>query len=176
MSRHLSRGRVAKRDWPRAGFRCLRMRRGAETLELILVLPLLFMTLVAGVQFSSVMAVDTTFSSATIEASRLAAMGCRGATLGIRVDEFLAIHGMALGPGSRLVVEDSTGAVESFGDGTLTSPTIGSPLPAESVRSTLLIATAATPLPNALRQFNIDFSGRQFEHVAIACLPAVDCP
>lgn len=151
-------------------------RRGVEVLELILVLPILFLTLIAAIQFSSVIAVDSTLAHASQEASRLAAMGCSGTDITERVNEFLAVHGTSLGPGARVVIEDSTGIVQSSGDNTLTSATIGSPVDSDCVRATLLVSTDAQPIPNLLQDECVDFSGKQSEHVSIAMLPACYCP
>ena len=153
-----------------------RQRQGVEVLELILVLPILFLTLIAGVQFSSVIAVDSTLSQASMEASRLAAIGCAESEIDDRVNEFLAVHSTALGAGARIVIEDETGIVQSSGDASLTSSTIGSPVTPGSVRATLLVSTDAQPIPNLLRNDCVDFSGKQSEHVSVAMLPTCFCP
>ena len=151
-------------------------RRGAETLELILVLPVLFTVLIAGIQFSSVIVVDTTLAHASIEAARLAAMGCDAAEIAARTDQFLSAHGMVLGTGSRLVIEDETGVIQSHGDGLLTSSIIGTPVAPDSVRSTFLVETDASPIPNLLKSDRIDFSGKLFQQVAVASIPRCECP
>ena len=151
-------------------------RQAVAVLELILVLPILFMTLIAAIQFASVIAVDTTLSHASTEASRLAAMGCREDAISDRVNEFLAVHHTSLGGGARIVIETDSGIVQSSGDTLLTSATIGSPLAAGYVRATLLVSTDAQPIPNLLRDYCVDFSGKQSEHVSVALLPTCDCP
>ena len=151
-------------------------RAGVEVLELILVLPILFLTLIAAVQFSSVMAVDTTLSHASMEASRLAAMGCGADEITDRVNEFLSVHATSLNSGARIVIEDSTGIVQSTGDASLVSGTIGTPVDAGCIRATLLVATDAQPIPNLLDDHCVDFSGKQSEHVSVAMLPTCRCP
>ena len=153
-----------------------RQRRGVEVLELILTLPILFLTLIAGVQFSSVMSVDATLCQTALEVSRLAAMECDADQLSNRESEFLAIHTMAIGPGVRIVVEDETGEIHSFGDTTLSSPTVGAPVAANCVRTTLLADTSSSPLPNLLRDFCVNYDGKQFEHTAFALKQSCDCP
>ena len=153
-----------------------RNRSGVEILELILVLPILFLTLAGGLQFSSVISVDTTLCHAALEAARLASFGCDEVSITERVDEFLGIHNMALGGGSRVVIEDSSGIVESIGDNSLTSPTIGSAVPVDCVRATLIVETDSAPVPNALANYCVDFSSRQFEHSAIAIRQTCNCP
>ncbi len=145
-------------------------------LELIVVLPILFLTLIAAIQFASVIAVDTTLSHASTEASRLAALGCREDAITDRVNEFLTIHNTSLGGGARIVIENDSGIVQSTGDRALTSATIGSPLATGYVRATLLVSTDAQPIPNLLRAYCVDFSGKQSEHVSVALLPTCDCP
>lgn len=151
-------------------------RRGVQVLELILTLPILFLTLIAGIQFSSVISVDTTLCQASLEIARLAAMECDADQLSDRASEFLAIHNMAIGPGVRIVVEDETGEVHSFGDTSLTSPTFGTPVETNCVRATLLAETASSPIPNLLRDFCIDYAGKQFEHTSFALKQNCDCP
>ena len=150
-------------------------RRSVEVLELILVLPILFLTLIAAIEFSAVIAVDTTLAHASQEASRLAAMGCDSTRISDRVNEFLAVHGTTLGPGARVVIEDSVGIVQSTGDNTLTSATIGTPVDADCVRATLLVSTDTQPIPNLLQSECVDFSGKQSEHVSVALLPTCSC-
>ena len=145
-------------------------------MELILVLPILFLVLVAGIQFASVIAVDTTLSHASLEASRLSSLGCDTNQVSDRVDEFLAAHGLSLATGVRLVVEDDGGIVQSSGAGSLSSPTIGTPVDPDCVRSTLIVETNTTPIPNLLRDYCVDFAGKQFEHVSVAFVPQCECP
>ena len=151
-------------------------RRGAAIFEMIVVLPILFLALAAAVQFASVLSVDTTLCHASLEASRLCAMGCSEDQLSSRVDEFLSVHGMSLASGARIVVEDDAGTVLSAGDGSLTSSTIGSPVSSGGCRATLLVETDASPIPNLLRDYCVDFAGKQFEHVSVSCKPVCDCP
>ena len=132
-------------------------RRGVETLELILVLPLLITLLIAGIQFSTVLVVDTTLLHASIEASRLAAMGCDGVEIASRTDEFLAVHGLVLGAGIRLVVEDAAGLLHSFGDGTLTSTSIGTPV----------VLPTSLPCPPLLPSVNWPRTASRRERIAL---------
>ncbi len=153
-----------------------RKRRGAAILELVIVLPILFLALAAAVQFATVLSVDTTLCHASLEASRLSAMGCDEDQIADRVDEFLSVHGMSLASGTRIVVEDDAGLVSSAGDASLTSSVIGSPVASGACRSTLIVETNASPIPNVLRDYCVDYSGRQFEHVSVACKAICECP
>jgi len=151
-------------------------RHGVQVLELILTLPILFLTLIAGVQLSSVLSVDTTLCQTALEVSRLAAMECDTVGISDRANEMLAVHNMLIGPGVRVVVEDETGQIHAFGDNTLSSPTLGTPVNANCVRTTLLADTSSSPIPNLLRDFCVDYDGKQFEHTAIALKQTCDCP
>jgi Flp pilus assembly protein TadG len=108
--------------------RSQRNRRGIEVLELVLVLPILFLTLIAGIQFATTLVVNNTISAAVHEASRLAAMGCDESEISDAVDQFLAAHNLSLGVGTRLVIDNSSSTLFDLGDGSLTSPTVGSAL------------------------------------------------
>lgn len=149
---------------------------GIAILELILVLPVLFLTLIAAIQFASVIVVDSTLCHASLEASRLASIGCSDSQIEARVNEFLDIHGMSLASGARVVVEGSSGTLLSSGDPGLSSTTIGTPVDPRCVRTTLLVETDAQPIPNLLRDYCVDFSGKVSEHVSIAMLPQCECP
>lgn len=151
-------------------------RRGIEVLELILVLPILFLSLAAGVQFASVMAVDATLCHASLEASRLASMECSEEQVLNRTNEFLAVHGLSLGPGAALTLEDGDGVLYALGDATLSSPTLGTPVEEGCVRATLLVETDSTPIPNTLRNYCVDYEGKLFEHVTLIPQPICDCP
>ncbi len=142
----------------------------------MLVLPILILSLVAAIQFASVLVIDTTLSHASLEAARLAAMDCTESQITDRVNAFLAVHDMTLGVGSQLIVEDASGVTILAGDGSL-SPTGSYPAIADDrVRSTLIVETNVTPIPNALRNYCVDFADRQFEHTSIAPGPACYCP
>jgi Flp pilus assembly protein TadG len=153
--------------------RSQRNRRGIEVLELVLVLPILFLTLIAGIQFATTLVVNNTISAAVHEASRLAAMGCDESEISDAVDQFLAAHNLSLGVGTRLVIDNSSSTLFDLGDGSLTSPTVGSAVPANSVRATLLVATDVTPIPNLLANYCVDFEGKQYELCSIAHV--LDC-
>lgn len=150
-------------------------RNGVEVLELVLVLPILILSLVAAIQFASVLVVDTTLSHASLEVARLAAMDCTEVQITDRVNEFLAVHDMTLGVGSQLIVEDASGVTISAGDGSLSPSVSYPPISDARVRATLIVETNATPIPNALRNYCVDFADRQFEHTSVV-LPVCECP
>lgn len=151
-----------------------RCRRGIEVLELTLVMPLLFLTLVAGVQLASIVAIDTTLCHASLEASRISTMGCDVATVADRIDSFLAVHNVSLFRGSRLVIEDATGRVQSVGDSRLSCSFIGTPLAPNTLRTVLLLSTDVTPIPNLSPDFGC--VGKQFQHVAVSNLSDSEWP
>lgn len=147
-------------------------RRGIEVLEFILVMPVLIIALIAGIQFATVLVVDNTIQAAAFEAARVAAGDyCDDDDVTNAVDDFLAVHGISLGPGVRLVLQDSTGITGSFGDATLTSDHLGSLPDAGTVQSVLIVETDQTPIPNLLANYCVDFSGKQYEACAVSILP-----
>ena len=137
-------------------------------------MPILVLAMIAGIQFATVMVVDSTIQAAALEASRVAAGDfCDGDDISAATSQFLAVHGISLGPGVRLVILDSTGIINSFGDASLTSSHL-SPLPAAgTVRSVLIVETDQTPIPNLLANYCIDFSGKQYEACSVSVIP--DC-
>lgn len=151
-------------------------RRGIEILEFILVMPILILTLIAGIQFASVQIVDNTVQAAAQAAARIAARdNCSDDDVSTAVDQFLAVNGITLGPGVRLVLLDSTGIVSDFGDGSLTSSHL-SPLPDPGmIRSVLIVETDSTPIPNLLANYCVDFSGKQYEACSVTIVPEC-CP
>ena len=149
-----------------------RDRRGIEVLEFILVMPILFCTLIAGIQFATVLVVDNTIQAAAFEASRIATGDfCDADDVTSAVDDFLAVHGISLGPGVRLVLLDSTGITNSFGDASLTGTNFSPLPPPGSVRSVLIVETDQTPIPNLLANYCVDFAGKQYEACAVSQLP-----
>ena len=149
-----------------------RRRRGIEVLEFILAMPVLILALIAGIQFATVLAVDSTIQAAAIEASRVASGEfCNDADVAAAVDQFLAVHGISIGPGVRLVLQDSTGIVSSFGDATLTSAQLASLPPPGVIQSVLIVETDETPIPNLLANYCVDFSGKQYEACAVTVVP-----
>ena len=148
-------------------------RRGIAVLEFILVMPALFLTLLAGVQFGSLMTLHSSLQATAIEAARISALNCDPSDIDDRVNEFLAIHGLQLGTGVLLIVQDSLGIVHESGDGTLTSIHMAGRPPDSTLRATLVVSMDATPLPNLLERFCLDYSDHQFE--LFATRQVVDC-
>lgn len=151
-------------------------RRGVATLEFVLVMPVLFLTLLAGVQFASLLVINNTIQAAAIEASRLATMECDATDIENQVNQFLDVHGMSLGTGVSLTVQDSTGTVQTSGDATLSSSLLAPLPPASFVRATLVVSLDATPAPNLLASFCLDFQDNQFELCHTRFVPQCACP
>ncbi len=147
-------------------------RRGIEVLEFILAMPVLILVLIAGIQFATVLVVDNTIQAAAIEAARVSsAENCDETDVANAVNQFLNVHGIRLGPGARLVIQDSTGTLTSIGDDGLTSDHLSPLPPANFVRSVLVVETNRTPIPNLLANYCVDYSGKQYEACSIAMLP-----
>lgn len=146
-------------------------RSGAETIELIVSLPLLFFALIGIVQYS----IQTLVQQAVTQAAQVAAREAgKGATLTNVVDAvntILAPHNITIsstaGSLTKVVLETSdtvpvTTTVD-FGDPgvscTPPSPTLG----VNEARVTICIGLTKTPLLNALPSFGFDTTGKQFE-------------
>ncbi len=149
-------------------------RRGIEVLQLILVMPVLVLVLVAAIQFSTVLVVNSSLAAAATEAARLAAIGCGQDEVLAGIAPFLDVHGIRVGPGVRLVLLDEAGIVSTDGDGALTSPHLTRLPPADMCRAVLIVSTDVTPIPNALANYCVDYAGKQYELCAASrklCTP-----
>ncbi len=153
-----------------------RPKRGIAILEFVLVMPVLFLTLLAAVQFASMMTLNSSFQATAFEAARLTAMECSSAHITDRVNEFLSVHDMRLGDGVRLVVEDASGNVQTMGDLALTSNHLASSPPAGAARAVLVVSMDATPAPNLLATYCLDFKDNQFELCATRHVMECPCP
>lgn len=138
-------------------------------------MPVLFLTLLAGVQFASLMTLNSSLQATAIEAARIAAMDCSPMQIDDRINEFLNVHGMSLGPGVMLTIQDDAGVVYQAGDGTLTSTLLAGSPPGSTLRAVLVVSMDATPVPNLLESFCLDFSDNQFELCATRFTAECDC-
>lgn len=145
-------------------------RRGAGALEFVIAFPAVVIIFFGGLQMSLTSSIRNTVSAAVHEASRCCEKeGTLAETVTV-VNQYLNVHGFGIGPGVRLVLQDDTGAIQSAGDGSLTSSTLAAPPPAGTCRAVLIVQVSATPAPNLLSAFCVDFSGRRFESSSVVTL------
>ena len=145
-----------------------RRRRGVETLEIILVLPVLVLATVGALQYGLMMVVHHAVFAAVHEGAREASKGADIDEIGATVDTILAAHNLAVGPGVRVLLQDDMGVIDAVGDASLTSTKVAVPPAAGEVRVVVLVSLAQAPLPNALVTYGIDFSGSTYEASTLA--------
>ena len=145
--------------------RC-RPRRAVITLEFILCLPVLVITLVAAVQYGTAMIVRQAVSHAAAEGAREAGKGADASDVVARVQAILAPHNLWInnnGSGVKVLLEDGINAPQSFGDSTLAAtPPAPNPSAAEA-RVTVCLDLTTSPLSNWLSAYGIDFTGKRFQ-------------
>lgn len=141
-------------------------RRGAVTLELILVLPILVVLLVATFELTIVLLLKPAVTHA-------ATVGAREAGKAADVDELAEVVQAVIGvncitvsdaPGSgvKIVLEDGAAETTEFGDPTMACPTPENPLNSDEVRVTVCVEYEVTPICDALSYFGFSLAGRSF--------------
>jgi len=146
-----------------------RQRRGVLTLEAVLVLSVLILVTIAVFQFGIVMLIEQSITHAVTVAAREAGKGADIDATVESVNAVLQIHGLHVGPGVSVILEDplSTPGVIVRGELPCEPPTQPAITPGY-VRTTLCVGLAQRPFLNALRLFCLDFSGKAFVVSAIA--------
>lgn len=144
-------------------------RRGVLTLEAVLVLSILIVVTVAVFQFAIVMLIEQGITHAVTVAAREAGKGADIDATVESVDAVLGIHGLRIGPGASLVLEDplATPSVLVRGE-TACQPPSQPPIPSGYIRATLCVNLGQRPFLNALRTVCLDFSERTFTVSAVA--------
>lgn len=157
-------------------------RRGAVTLEAILVLPPLLILLVAILEFGIAMQVLQAVTAASMEGARAAAReNATTDSVAARVSNFLAVHDISFdttGTNSsdsvRVVIEGPMSVSGERGNTSLPcTPNGNSTLPGNYVRVTVCIqmtdpSNSDRPVPDWLSSFGFTTVGRQFEVSSIA--------
>jgi hypothetical protein len=145
-----------------------RRRAGVQTLELILAMPVIVVTLVAIVEFGTVQTVLSAVTHAATVGAREAGKGATLLEVASSVDGVLEPHGIdvvdgnAPVAGTKVLVE--TGAlVEIFGDLSLgCGPPAAPILNADEVRVTVCIDLDNTPVLDVLCNWGFPFPGDCF--------------
>ncbi|MHB8901762.1 MAG: TadE/TadG family type IV pilus assembly protein [Thermoguttaceae bacterium] len=133
-----------------------------ETLELILVLPVLLILIVFCVQFAMVALFQSAVVHAATVGAREAGKGADLATVVEVVQRIVGVHCITIdGSGTKVVLEDSDSLLpaQAFGDPTLCNPP-ASLLGPNQVRVTVCVDLSATPFCNALANWGVTFAGR----------------
>jgi len=152
-------------------------RRGLEYLELVLVMPVLFLATIAIFQFGIMMLYHTAVTSAAVEAAReYAKPGATATKVANYIQNFLQIHQVqfdttttTVGTGDVYVLfefsDNVTTTTEERGNSDLTVQSVGpQTFSANEVRVTInskLVSANDRPVPNWLKYVGLDLSARQ---------------
>jgi len=145
----------------------LRRRRGVITLELILVMPVLVIMLVAMVEYTTLMILQSTVTHA-------ATVGAREAGKIADIDEVVEAVTVVLGAncialddaegsGTKMILESGDELPIQFGDPALECDVPEIPLQPDEVRVTICVALTATPFCDALRSFGFSLFDKRLE-------------
>jgi hypothetical protein len=148
-------------------------RRGATTLESIVVLVVLIVATLAAFQFGLALVVKQAVSHAATVAAREAGKGADIDELVGTVERVLAGHRIQIGQHAAIVLEvgpaGPAGPRLAQGRGELVCTPPEEPVLADDeVRVTLCVSLAAPPFLNALAPCGVDFSGRTFTSSSVA--------
>jgi len=151
-------------------------RRGLEYLELVLVMPVLFMATIAIFQFGIMMLYHTAVTSAAVEGAReYAKPGATATKVAEYIQNFLLIHQvqfntntLVAGSGDAYILFELSDTMatttEERGNADLTVSAVGPPtFSANEVRVTVcskLISANDRPVPNWLKYIGLDLSPR----------------
>ncbi len=142
-------------------------RKGVEFLELILVMPILFIATLAIFEFGILLLYEEAVTAATVEGAREAAKTTNDSEVAYVVQSFLAIHNVVFdtttisnGGGNAYVLIERGLAVGERGNLNYAAAAYGpNPLNANEVRvtvSTPMVIANDKPVPNWLRFFGFD--------------------
>lgn len=148
------------------GWRASR-RKGIEYLELILVMPVLFIATIAIFEFGVLLLYEEAVTSATVEGAREAAKTTDDTVVAGVIQEFLAIHKVIFdtttisngGGYAYVLIERGLTTGERGNLNYAAAATGPNPLSANEVRvtvSTPLVIANDNPVPNWLRYFGLD--------------------
>lgn len=144
-------------------------RKGAFTLEAVLVLSILILVTIAVFQFAIVMLIEQSITHAVTVAAREAGKGADIDATAESVDAVLGIHGLHIGPGVSLILEDPLAHPSVLVRGeTEGQPPAQPVIPPGYLRTTLCVNLGQRPFLNALKTLCLDFSGRIFTVSAVA--------
>lgn len=154
-------------------------RRGAETVELVLALPVLLIATIAIFEFGIVMLVHQAVTTAAVEGVREAAKDqSTTQNAAIEVQRILSVHELSFATAStnttddvRVVVERFGSPTDQVGNTTLSCSPQGGSLVVNQVRVSVCVRMTNSngrPVPNWLRSLGFTLAGRTFEASALA--------
>ena len=139
-------------------------RRGLQTLEVVLVLPILLLVSLAIFQFGILVLVQQSVAHAATVTAREAAKGADVDELVLVANQILGPHCIEIGTDAAVVLEDVVAAQTLDYQGSLTcNPPVDPPTDADEVRTTICVGLNQKPFLTALKAYSIDFSGKRFE-------------
>jgi hypothetical protein len=154
--------RLAKTRRLRLGGRS--RRRGVQTLEVVLVLPILLLVSLAIFQFGILVLVQQSVAHAATVSAREAGKGANVDELAEVVQKILGPHCITIGAHAAVVLEDAAAAEPIEYRGTLTcNPPLEPPISADEVRTTICVDLVQRPFLRALEAYCINFTGKRFE-------------
>lgn len=157
-----------------------RNRRGVETIELILVLPILVIVLIFSVQFAIVSIYQSTVVHAATVAAREAAKDQAAGQITdfdkvvAAVQHIVSVNCIqisdAVGSGTKVMLEDGGSLADppqspfvlEYGDPSLDCPLPANALDPNQVRVTVCVDLSATKFCDALAPWGVTFLGRKF--------------
>ena len=157
--------------------RARRQRRGVETLEVLVALPILIIATLAIIQFGVMLLVQQAVTQAATVGAREAAKGANVTAVAQEVTNVLqGTHGIGIsnvaGSGAKVALETTDGAAvvttTQFGDPGLTCSPPSITLGANEVRVTVCVALTKSPLLNLLATFGFNVTGKRMELSSLA--------
>ena len=135
-----------------------------QTLEVVLVLPILLLVSLAIFQFGILVLVQQSVAHAATVTAREAGKGANVDELVGVADEILGPHCIAIGGAAAVVLEDVVAAQAIEYRGSLAcNPPVEPLIYADQVRTTVCVDLVQRPFLTAIKAYCIDFSGKRFE-------------
>ena len=135
-------------------------RGGMQTLEVVLVLPILLLVTLAIFQFGVLVLIQQSVAHAATVTAREAGKGANVDELVLAANEVLGPHCITIGPDAVVVLEDLVAV--SRGSLACNPPDMPSP-GIDEVRTTICVDLIQQPFLTALQAYSIDFSDKRFE-------------
>lgn len=156
-----------------------RLRRGIQTLEAVLAIPILLIAMFAFFQFGPLVTVQQAVTQATVEAAREISKVhmfdlSDSSDLAVAedvVNEVLGVHGIQVGDSGLLVILEDASGVECLGDALLEPthcPAATSVTDVAEYKVTLILRLENSPIPNVLGSYCVDLSDKYFQVTSVS--------
>ena len=165
VKRSMSPKRIARRR----GLRLRKpTRRGFQTVEVIVVLPIVLIATLAVFEYGIAMVVEQAITHAATVAAREAGKGATMDQIESDVNAVLAPHNLEVGEFVSFIVEDleANEPVDQRGTLTCDAPTAPA-IEIDDVRVTVCVDLSAQPFLNGLQAYGLDFAGKTFSVSAL---------